>query len=75
MNISKKTRIDGLEKTFCKIGHIEYCLNARGMHEPPKYDYFGRYVSRGHITLHTKNGDFTAEFKEKSGWLEYLIFE
>ena len=74
MNIGEKTRIEGLKNTRCTVGHINHCLNAKDMHEV-KYDYLGARVTRGKVLLHTKNGDFTAQFRAEGGWLEYLLFE
>lgn len=74
MNIGKNTHIEGIEKTKCKVEHINHCLNARGMHEVVRTDYFGPRVQRGTVLLHTKNGDFSAKFVCENGWLQSLVF-
>ena len=74
-NIGENTKIVGLEKIGCKVSHLQNCLHEKGKHEVPKYDYFGKFVSRGSILVHTKNGDFTLKFKERNGWAEYVEIE
>lgn len=71
-NISESTKITGLEKTGCKISHIQHCLNVNSMHSKPVYTYYGKHVSKGTVVIHTKNGDFTIRFDEKNNWAREL---
>ncbi len=74
MNISEKTIIKGIEKTGCKRNHLAHCLNAHGMSEVKKYNYFGIHTQRGIVELRTKVGTFEAVFSCKNGWVQELVF-
>lgn len=71
-NINENTQIKGLEKTGCKISHIQACLHDKKQHEPVKYKYQGKRVSKGNVLVHTDKGDFNLYFEEENGWLRLL---
>ena len=71
-NIGEKTKIKGLEKTGCKISHIQACLHDKNSHEPVRYKYFGSRVSKGNVLVHTAKGDFNLYFEEENGWCRLI---
>lgn len=73
-NIGENTKVLGLEKTHCKLSHIQQCLYDKNAHEIPIYDYLGKFVQRGTIVLHTCKGDHKLKFKVNSGWAEIIEF-
>lgn len=73
-NISKNTEIKGIEKTGCKIGHIQHCLGIPSKIKNVKYSYYGRIVSKGTLEIETCKGVFAVRFDEKNGWARTLEF-
>lgn len=67
-NISEDTIIKGLNKTGCTKGHIVACLHDKNKHEMPEYSYYGKFVYKGTVLLHTCKGNFTLKFNVKNGW-------
>ena len=67
-NINSNTKFIGLQGTGLTQARISACVNDKTKHSNVRYDYFGRRVRRGTMTLNTKNGNFVIAFKEKNGW-------
>ena len=67
-NIGEKTKVTGIEKTGCTLGHIKHNIYMTSMVSDIKYTYFGKSVSRGTLKLKTCKGVFTVRFDERNGW-------
>ena len=72
MNISKDTKITNLEKIGCSIGHLQQCMHDKNLHDKPQYTYFGPWVQKGTMLIHTCKGDFKIKFDVKHEWLRSL---
>lgn len=72
MNIGERSVIIGLEKTGCKLSHIEACLNDHTLHSNWDFTYYGKRVTKGTVILYTKNGKFKVRFDEENSWVRTL---
>lgn len=71
-NISEtSTKINGLPEGVT-FGQLQYSLYHKERHSKPKYEYFGKFVSRGTMDVLVSKGLLKIYFYEKSGWAKEI---
>ena len=68
MNISEKTKLD-TGKTSLTPGQVKKHFKRQFLGKP-KYEYFGKRISRGIIAIYIPNDKpYKAIFRERNGWI------